>query len=331
MTFRVFVAAVLTVYCGTAQASECAYTAAKSELSRVVAVDSSGGSVYAPPKTSDTPADPATPETAPPLILNDKEIVLTFDQGPHPAYTKYILDILDHHCVKATFFFSGKAALDSYSPIRDAERRGNTLAALPWSTSAIDKLPFESAKAEIEKGLTAVGMAANAPVAPLLRVTSSNLAPDVLAYLKERGISLWFYDLPSGDNEPGITASQLANRTLARMREKGRGIIQFHDNRKVTVDALDSILTNARIEGFKVVQIVPATAFEPKADVLAAIGKPATARILAASSSASHHLVETAKRRVRAYDDGEPRRVRAEDYGEPRQRGPLRRRPQEEY
>ena len=116
---------------------------------------------------------------------------------------------------------------------------------------------------EIEKGLTAVAKAADAPVAPFLRVTSANVPPDILAYLKERGVSLWFYDLPAGDNEPGITASQLANRTLARIREKGRGVIQFHDNRKVTVDALDSILTGAKLSGFKVVQIVPAAAFAP--------------------------------------------------------------------
>jgi peptidoglycan-N-acetylglucosamine deacetylase len=304
MRFQVFGAAVFAMVYSAANAAECAYTAAKSELSRVVAIDSVNGPVYGHTKTSDGPLDAATPEAASPIVLNDKEIVLTFDQGPHSAYTKYILDILDHHCVKATFFFSGKAALENSAPVRDAERRGNTIAAEPWSTGALDKLPFESAKVEIEKGLTAVGKAANAPVAPFLRVTSANMPPEILAYLHERGVSLWFYDLPAGDNEPGITASQLANRTLARIRAKGRGVIQFHDNRKVTVDALDSILTGAKLSGFKVVHIVPAAAFAPKDEYVMAVRRSATAPVIAASSGASHHLVESATRRVRAYDDG---------------------------
>ena len=35
-------------------------------------------------------------------------IALTFDDGPHPRYTRQILDILDKYGVKATFFFVGQ-------------------------------------------------------------------------------------------------------------------------------------------------------------------------------------------------------------------------------
>ena len=40
----------------------------------------------------------------------DKRIALTFDDGPHPVYTKEILDILSDYGVKATFFIIGKNA-----------------------------------------------------------------------------------------------------------------------------------------------------------------------------------------------------------------------------
>ncbi len=39
---------------------------------------------------------------------DDKMIALTFDDGPHPRYTKQILDILEKYGVKATFFFVGQ-------------------------------------------------------------------------------------------------------------------------------------------------------------------------------------------------------------------------------
>jgi hypothetical protein len=89
-------------------------------------------------------------------------------------------------------------------------------------------------------------------IAPFFRASATALAPDVLAYLQERGASLWSYDIASGDNEPDVTATQLANRTLAKIRAMGRGVIQFHETRKVAVDALDTILSGARHSGFKV-------------------------------------------------------------------------------
>ncbi len=41
------------------------------------------------------------------LPLVDKEVVLTFDDGPLPPYTDKILDILAAECVKATYFIVG--------------------------------------------------------------------------------------------------------------------------------------------------------------------------------------------------------------------------------
>src|ERR1700735_5209844 len=38
------------------------------------------------------------------LPLTDKEVVLTFDDGPVPRYSNQILDIFAAQCVKATFF-----------------------------------------------------------------------------------------------------------------------------------------------------------------------------------------------------------------------------------
>src|SRR5687767_3855821 len=42
------------------------------------------------------------------LPLNDREVVLTFDDGPLPPYSTRILDILAKECVKATYFMVGK-------------------------------------------------------------------------------------------------------------------------------------------------------------------------------------------------------------------------------
>jgi peptidoglycan-N-acetylglucosamine deacetylase len=44
------------------------------------------------------------------LPLAEKEVVLTFDDGPAPRFSNQILDILAAQCVKATFFIVGEMA-----------------------------------------------------------------------------------------------------------------------------------------------------------------------------------------------------------------------------
>jgi peptidoglycan/xylan/chitin deacetylase (PgdA/CDA1 family) len=163
------------VSCAASYAKDCDYNGQKSFLSRVVAIDPKG----------ENPADRKGEESNGALLaLGAKEVVLTFDGGPHASYTKNVLDILDHNCVKATFFFTGSAAWRNPAAVRDAVRRGHTIAATAWTAGAdFDTLSYEAAKIEIGKGLTAVARAANAPVAPFVRLRAKNLAPDLLSYL----------------------------------------------------------------------------------------------------------------------------------------------------
>src|SRR5262245_53519222 len=105
MCFRLLALSIVLFFSMAARAAHCSYDEENSFLSRVVAVDSSNGPVYSPHKDDSDAGGPR------PLELRSKEVVLTFDQGPHPDYTRYILDILDQHCAKATFFFAGSAAL----------------------------------------------------------------------------------------------------------------------------------------------------------------------------------------------------------------------------
>ena len=59
--------------------------------------------------------------------ITQKFVALTFDDGPHPIDDTELLDILDKHGVKATFFLCGKHVRDLQAETREISRRGHEI------------------------------------------------------------------------------------------------------------------------------------------------------------------------------------------------------------
>jgi peptidoglycan/xylan/chitin deacetylase (PgdA/CDA1 family) len=57
-----------------------------------------------------------------------KEVWLTIDDGPHPEDTPHLLDLLDAHQAKATFFFIGANAKKHPNLVRQVIKRGHEVA-----------------------------------------------------------------------------------------------------------------------------------------------------------------------------------------------------------
>jgi peptidoglycan-N-acetylglucosamine deacetylase len=56
-----------------------------------------------------------------------KKLALTFDDGPNPAVTPKLLDLLSRHSVRATFFVIGRFARACPDLVREIAARGHTL------------------------------------------------------------------------------------------------------------------------------------------------------------------------------------------------------------
>lgn len=56
-----------------------------------------------------------------------EKLALTFDDGPNPALTPRLLDLLDRHDAKATFFLIGKYVGQSPSLVKEIAARGHIL------------------------------------------------------------------------------------------------------------------------------------------------------------------------------------------------------------
>ena len=188
-------------------------------------------------------------------FLQDKEVVLTFDDGPQKYSTEAVLKALADECVKATFFSIGKMALGYPEIIREVSKAGHTVGTHTWSHKAIAKAKtFEEGRAEIERGISGVHRAVGGPIAPFFRFPTLVDTPEAVAYLGKRNIAMFSTDIDSIDYKPQ-TVDHLVKSVIAKLDKRGKGIILMHDIHKRTAQALPLLLAQMKAKGYKIVHL----------------------------------------------------------------------------
>ena len=249
-------------------------------VGRVVEVDTARGPVFG--------TLTKLPHEAP--FLAPKEVVLTFDDGPLPWISRAILDALDRHCTRATFFSVGKMALAYPSVIREEMDRGHTVGTHTWSHPLnLKRLKLDAATAEIERGFAAVSAAAGQPVAPFFRFPGLSDSPSMVAHLEERHVGTFTVDVVSNDSFIHDPA-RLTRETLAKVDANHGGIILFHDIKPATAKALPAILDALAARGYSVVHIMPKVPVAPKPDLVAGF-EPQVARLIAQKTQGTAPLM----------------------------------------
>ncbi len=199
------------------------------------------------------------------VALDEREVVLTFDDGPSRDATARILAALARHCVKATFFQVGIWARHRQAIARQVADAGHTLGAHTWSHPPdLSELSFPDALGQVERGFAGISKAVGRPIAPFLRYPGLNDSSALNAYAAQRGIAVFSCDVAT-DYWRGIGAQAIVERTLANLRRAGnRGIILFHDTKLPTADALPLLFERLREGGFRIVHLVAKHAYQPR-------------------------------------------------------------------
>jgi peptidoglycan/xylan/chitin deacetylase (PgdA/CDA1 family) len=192
-------------------------------------------------------------------FLEDGEVVLTFDDGPLRHYTQRVLDALDQHCTRATFFIVGRMAVADPDMLKEMARRGHTIGIHTWSHKKQTTISAAKGKEEIELGLSATALALGGPVAPFFRFPYLAHTRAALGHLASRQIGTFGIDVDSRDfqtRNPG----QVQRTVLAQLKAQRKGIILFHDIQPSTAGAIKSLLAALKAEGYRVVHMTPKTA-----------------------------------------------------------------------
>lgn len=227
-----------------AQAPACQSGAEALGVSRTIDVDATQGPRFGNNQYPDR------------QILRDGEVILTFDDGPHPIYTRAVLEALEAHCTRATFFMVGFRALGQAALVREIARRGHTVGTHTWSHPDLARLDPVAAKSEIELGISAVQRALGAPAAPFFRFPYLSDPGAMRAHLKDRNTGIFSIDVDAYDYRTRSPTAVVRN-VMLQLEVKRKGIILLHDIQASTAGAIRVMLAELKARGFKVVHLRP--------------------------------------------------------------------------
>jgi peptidoglycan-N-acetylglucosamine deacetylase len=212
----------------------------------------------------------------------DKPLIgLTFDDGPSPQRTAFVLDVLKQKGVKATFFLQGSHAQQYPDLVRRIKAEGHVIGNHSWDHANFPELSQTRQKQQIDRTNEAIrAITGTAP--KLMRFPFGNSTSYAVNYLKSIGMTggiLWRWHINNpGDFEcPGAAGVQ-----KFVMDEAAPGaIILLHDAEDVlncrssqwtylatTIDAL-------RAKGYEFGVVAPSTTSNPLNEGSPAVVVPA--------------------------------------------------------
>lgn len=196
------------------------------------------------------------------LALAEREVVLTFDDGPTGGPTAQVLDVLAAECVKATFFMIGRNAAANPGLARRIVAEGHTVAHHSWSHPwTFRQRGFDAGKADVIRGFKAVdeaafGSSGAVPRVPFFRYPGFADTPELNDWLATQDIAVFGCDLWASDWTL-MTPEVQFRLVMSRLRKAGRGIMLFHDVQAQTAAMLPQFLRALKDGGWKVVHLIP--------------------------------------------------------------------------
>jgi len=193
--------------------------------------------------------------------VSDREVALTFDDGPDPAWTPRVLSILARHNVKATFFVVGRQVRRHPALLRAIVDAGHAVGNHGDRHRPLWRLTRRAATAEIENGARAI-VEAGGPRPTLFRPAKGLFWPRQKRWIAETGHAPVMWSV-AGKDWAGFSAMRILS-SLSR-RTNGGDIVLLHDgggavfrrggDRGPTVAALGPFIANLKERGLSLVPL----------------------------------------------------------------------------
>jgi peptidoglycan/xylan/chitin deacetylase (PgdA/CDA1 family) len=163
----------------------------------------------------------------------NRNIYLSFDDGPHPVITPYILNVLADYKVKATFFCIGTQVQkhpDIYNRIIE---EGHTVGNHSFSHRSGWKLPVDEYVSDVKRASEMIQ-------SKLFRPPYGRITPLQFKVLKN-SYKIIMWDILSKDYDPDLSDARVIKNATSDLTPGS--IIVMHDNDK-TAKRMENILPN---------------------------------------------------------------------------------------
>ncbi len=107
---------------------------------------------------------PRNPPTASVPQSARPELALTFDDGPNPAWTPQLVDILARHQVRATFFLIGQFAARQHALVQRMHAAGHLIANHTWTHPNLALTSAAHTRQELARTSTELEQITGAPI-----------------------------------------------------------------------------------------------------------------------------------------------------------------------
>ena len=175
---------------------------------------------------------------------------LTFDDGPTPAWTPRVLELLARYRARATFFVLGRSAAAHPELVRQEFAAGHGVGNHTWSHRRLTGLTGERLAAEVSATSAAIQRVTGAPVR-CLRPPFAAVDAASAKRVRALGLRLVLWDVDPDDwLRPG--ARTIAGRILGRVRSGD--VVLLHDgggDRSQMMAALEQVLATLSARGFR--------------------------------------------------------------------------------
>ncbi|HWL64119.1 MAG TPA: polysaccharide deacetylase family protein [Steroidobacteraceae bacterium] len=182
-----------------------------------------------------------------------RQLALTFDDGPHPDTTPPILDALAAAGAHATFFVQGSAAATAPHIIRRAHSEGHCIASHGMTHVSARRQPAAEAVANATQCHDLLQQVLGAELPRLYRPPYGELSLGALRGLLASEFRLEFWSRDSLDSFVD-SAAELRHRFTQSPPADG-DILLFHDDYRLTAEALPDLLRQIRAAGFATVRM----------------------------------------------------------------------------
>jgi peptidoglycan/xylan/chitin deacetylase (PgdA/CDA1 family) len=201
------------------------------------------------------------PATVSPFPAGERDVALTFDDGPYGQPTEKLLTILKNRHVPATFFIVGKNVEKYPLEVRQEIADGNLIANHTYNHTHVALLGAASFKQNIAHA-DAVIFKATGLHPRIFRAPYGQISPTMLAVLSQEGYALADWTVDTNDWNNDHTTSQGVIRVVT-LGVRSDGIVLLHDGRDTQLgyprdnmlQALPSIITHLKNKGYTFVTV----------------------------------------------------------------------------